>query len=80
MQNVAEKVGDRVYLREALTKHIKTLLFTAKTKLCKSFKFVWCKDGKVCARRTESSKILYIRSIQDLNRIIQTESNDLSAI
>lgn len=71
-----EKSGERVYLREALTKYIKTLLYTAKIQLSKSFKFVWCRDGKVCARKTETSKIFYIRSIQDLNRI-QTQSTGL---
>lgn len=70
MQNVSqEKAEDRVYLREALTKYVKTLLYTAKAQLGKSFKFVWCRDGKVCARKTETSKIFYIRSVQDLNRI-----------
>ncbi|KAL0892533.1 hypothetical protein ABMA27_015634 [Loxostege sticticalis] len=70
MQNVSqEKAEDRVYLREALTKYVKTLLYTAKAQLGKSFKFVWCRDGKVCARKTETSKIFIIRSVQDLNRI-----------
>lgn len=72
-----DKAADRVYIREALTKYIKTLLYTAKSQLNKSFKFVWCKDGKVCARKSENSKIFYIRSIQDINRI-QVQSNDHS--
>lgn len=74
-----EKAEDRVYLRQALTKYIKTLLYTAKAQLSKSFKFVWCKDGNVCARKTETSKIFYIRSIQDLDRI-QTKFNDVPAL
>nr|XP_034838835.1 uncharacterized protein LOC117994968 [Maniola hyperantus] len=43
---VKEKADDRVFVREALTKHVKTLLFNAKLKLRNSFQFVWCKDGK----------------------------------
>ncbi|CAG9137897.1 unnamed protein product [Plutella xylostella] len=41
-----EKAENRVYIREALTKNLKTLLYNAKTQLNKSFQFIWCKDGK----------------------------------
>lgn len=64
-----EKAENRVYLREALTKYLKTLLYTAKTQLGKYFQFVWCKDGKVCVRKNSNSKIHYIRSISDVNGI-----------
>lgn len=64
-----EKAENRVYLRQALTKYLKTLLYTAKTQLGKSFQFVWCKDGKVSARLNSDSKINYIRSVLDINRI-----------
>lgn len=64
-----EKAENRVYLREALTKYLKTLLYTAKTQLGKYFQFVWCKDGKVCVRKNSNSKIHYIRSISDINGI-----------
>ncbi|CAH2210141.1 jg1043 [Pararge aegeria aegeria] len=64
---VKEKADNRVFIREALTKHVKTLLYNAKLKLCNSFQFVWCKDGKVCARKTNNSKIFYIRCLQDID-------------
>lgn len=64
-----EKVDNRIYIREALTKHLKTLLYSAKVNLGKTYQFVWCKDGKVCARQNNNSKIYYIRSIQDITKL-----------
>lgn len=64
-----ESTENRIYFREALTKLNKTLLYTAKSQLGKSFQFIWCKDGKVCVRKSSNSKILYVRTIHDINRI-----------
>lgn len=64
-----DSVENRVYFREALTKLNKTLLYTTKSELGKSFQFIWCKDGKVCVRKTSNSRILYIRSIHDISRV-----------
>lgn len=64
-----EKAENRVYVREALTKYLKTLLCNAKFKLGKSHQYIWCKDGKVCVRKTSNSKIYYIRSMEDINLI-----------
>lgn len=67
---VKEKADDRVYIREALTKFQKSLLYNAKTQLLnKSCQFVWCKNGKVCARKTGNSKIHYIRTMHDITQI-----------
>jgi hypothetical protein len=74
--NVPQEIaGNRVYFREALTKTNKTLLYTAKSTLGKSFQFIWCKDGKVCIRKTSNAKILYIQSIKDINHI-QNQNKD----
>lgn len=68
--DVPKEVADkRVFIREALTKHFKTLLYNAKTRLSKSFQFIWCKDGKIYARKNEKSKILYVRSMDDIQQI-----------
>lgn len=65
-----EKADGRVFIREALTKCMKTLLFNAKTRLLNKYcQFVWCKNGKVCARKTGNSRIHYIRTINDINQI-----------
>lgn len=66
-----ENATQRVYIREALTKHTKTLLFNAKNLLSKSFQYVWYKNGKVCVRKSGNSKIYYIRSIDDINELIK---------
>lgn len=64
-----EEADGRIFVREALTKHVKTILYNAKTQLSKSFQFIWCKDGKVCVRKTSNSKIYYIRSMHDIIQI-----------
>lgn len=64
-----EKLDNRIYIREALTKHLKTLLYNAKINLGKFYEFVWCKDGKVCVRQNSNSKINYIRSLQDITKL-----------
>lgn len=64
-----EKADNRVFVREALTKYVKTILYNTKAKLSKSFQFIWCKDGKVCVRKTSDSKIQYVRSLHDINQI-----------
>lgn len=71
-----EKADGRVFIREALTKYQKTLLFNAKAQLLnKSCQYVWCKNGRVCARKSSDSKIYYIRTIDDINQIVKLNSN-----
>lgn len=65
-----EKADNRVYIREALTKYVKTLLYNAKSQLRSSFEFIWCKDGKVCVRKTSKSKIHYIKCEQDIKNLL----------
>lgn len=64
-----DKADTRIYIREALTKPMKTLLYNAKQKLRDKFQFVWCKDGKVFARKTNDSKIHYIRTTIDIDML-----------
>lgn len=54
---VKDKAENRIYIREALTKHVKSILYNSKIQLSKSFQFIWCKDGNVCARKNSNSKI-----------------------
>lgn len=65
-----DKAVSKVYIREALTKYVKTLLYNAKTQLRSSFQFIWCKNGQVCVRKSSNSKIHYIRSEQDINQLV----------
>ncbi|XP_049886842.1 uncharacterized protein LOC126381403 [Pectinophora gossypiella] len=62
---------EAIYVREALTPRTKYLLSKAKRELkdAKSFKFVWCKYGKVFARKSDSSKITWIRSDADIESL-----------
>lgn len=60
---------NRIYVREALTKYLKTLLYNTKLTLGKSYQFIWCKDGKVSVRKVSNSKIYYVRTLEDIKRI-----------
>lgn len=63
---------NRVYVREALTHDTKTLLYQAKLQLRPSFQYVWCKAGKVYARKTDSSQTTIIRSLKDIKLLTST--------
>lgn len=56
-----------VYVNEHLTPELKSLFFDArKTRVEKQFKFCWVKDGKIFLRKNESSRVLRIKSQEDL--------------
>lgn len=57
-----------IYINEYLTAYnLKLLRETRQLKLDGIFEFVWSRNGNIFARRDANSKILSIRSIQDLN-------------
>lgn len=60
----------RLYVREALTHHMKNLLWQAKQRLKQAYRFVWCKDNKIFVRRDEREKIIIIRSISDIENLL----------
>ncbi|XP_050667737.1 uncharacterized protein LOC126967318 [Leptidea sinapis] len=64
-----EAAENRVFIREALTKYLKTLLYNTKTQLSKIAQFIWCKEGKICVRKGPNSKIYYVRTEKDIDHI-----------
>lgn len=70
MNNRDPKIStNKIYIREALTPYIKNLLWKAKQELKDSYKFVWCKNGKIYARKSDKSELLFIRSESDITRV-----------
>lgn len=64
--------GDnKIYLRERLSPSTSFLLWKSKKELKDSelYKFVWCKNGTILARKTETDKTQTIRSIKDLEKL-----------
>lgn len=59
----------KIYIREALTPYIKNLLWKAKQELKDSHQFVWCKNGKIYARKRDKSELLFIRAEPDILRV-----------
>lgn len=66
-----EKAAGRIFIREALTQHTKSLLYQAKQQLRPSYEFVWCKAGRVYARETNNSKIHIVRSLLDIETLLK---------
>lgn len=66
----------RIYIREALTHHTKTLLYNAQQKLKPSYKFVWCKSGVIYVKKNEDkSRPHIVRSMSDIDTLIAKQPN-----
>ncbi|KAJ2952375.1 hypothetical protein O0L34_g4659 [Tuta absoluta] len=63
--------AEKVYVREALTGRLKYLLGKAKTdfKDTNKFKFVWSRYGKIFVRKSENSKIYWIKCLDDITKL-----------
>lgn len=68
----AEVAGAKVFIRGALTYFNKTLLWKAKEQLRNTHQYVWFKDGKVLARKVFNSKVLTLRSEEDIKKAVPT--------
>lgn len=62
---------EKIHIREALTPPIKKLLWQAKQQLKGIYAFVWCKEGRILARKTEKSKVREIRNTTDLDKLLE---------
>lgn len=70
MKGVETKIAkEKIYLREELTYYNKNLLWKTKQACKDKYKFVWCKEGKIMVRKSENSKVLIIRSDEDINKL-----------
>ncbi|KAJ0179765.1 hypothetical protein K1T71_004356 [Dendrolimus kikuchii] len=71
----ASKSSNKLFVRPALTQHSKNLLWKSEQALKDSYKYIWCKNGKVLVRKSEDSKILTLRSENDIaNLQLQAEN------
>ncbi|KAL4705536.1 hypothetical protein ACJJTC_006864 [Scirpophaga incertulas] len=70
-----EKIEDKIYIRESLTRKMKTLLYEAKLRLKSPtgpFRFVWCKAGKLYAKKSENTReVVIIRSTKDIDDLLK---------
>lgn len=64
-----EQRDAKVFVREALTPFQKNLLWKSKQTLKDIFKYVWCRHGKVLARKQDNDKVIIIRSENDLQKL-----------
>lgn len=67
---------ERIHIREALTNPIKKLLWQAKQKLKGIYEFVWCKEGRILARKSGKSKVREIRNIMDIDKLLDGRLGD----
>ncbi|KOB74531.1 Uncharacterized protein OBRU01_09055 [Operophtera brumata] len=68
----ASRSRDKLFIRQALTQHLKNVLWKAKQALKDTHKFVWCKEGKVLVRKTDQSKIIVLRSETDITNLVKS--------
>lgn len=70
-QDIGREGSAKIYLRESLAPATAFLLWKAKQELKETglCKFVWCKTGRVLARKCENEKPLFIKSLRDVERI-----------
>lgn len=61
-----EDANKKIYIREALTPHLKKLLWQAKQQLKTIFKYIWCRDGKILLKKEEKGKIHTITNVNDI--------------
>lgn len=71
MQTPIEAADSRIFIREALTINMKTLLFNAKQRMRDAFKYIWCKDGRILVRKTDNSKVQAIRCLADIDSLLK---------
>lgn len=62
-----------IYINDQLTFNNRKLLWLAKTKAKESnWKFVWVRNGNICARKTENSSFIIINNASDIELITST--------
>ena len=59
-----------IYINEHLTNYNKELIWSAKQKLKPNFKFVWSKRGRIFCRENDSSKIIPLYHISDIENLL----------
>ncbi|CAG5003785.1 unnamed protein product [Parnassius apollo] len=66
---------ETIYISEALTIYIKTLLGNARRELKNSgvYKYVWCKNIVIRARKSEKDQSFIIRTDDDIKALLQKE-------
>lgn len=65
---------NKIYINDSMTGYFRALYSASRAvKREKNFKYVWFKNSNVLFRKSESSKIVVVRSFDDLNKIKNTE-------
>lgn len=67
MESQNKNKMDRIYLREALSYYYRNLLRKTKEELKSTYKFIWCKEGKILVRKIENAKVYKIRCESDID-------------
>lgn len=70
---------NELYINESLTGHYRTLYNSSKDfKKEKKFKYLWYTNGQFLLRKTDKSKVVVIRSFDDLNKLKNNENINVS--
>jgi len=64
----------KIYINETLSSYFRALYTAAKElKKREHIKFLWFKNSRILLRKDENSKVVIVRSFEDLNNIKQTD-------
>lgn len=65
---------ERIYINENITRHLRQLFWTAKTKLKDTYKYIWIQNSKILIKKSEEEKKIYqINFESDIENILQKE-------
>lgn len=63
---------DKIFVRQAITPQAKNLLWKAKQELKETYKYIWCREGRVLLRKNDNAKVIVLRSESDIKNLSQS--------
>lgn len=60
----------KIYIHEAITDYHQNLLWQAKKDLHDIYKYVWCRNGRILARKMDKGRVSQIKCIADINKLL----------
>ncbi|CAG5054623.1 unnamed protein product [Parnassius apollo] len=80
-RDIGKQGNSKIYFRESLSSHIAYLLWKSKSVLKETgiYKYVWCKNGHILARKNENEKITRNHSESDIDKLRIMSKDDKNA-
>lgn len=70
-KDFGKTVDKPIFINEHLTKSKKQIMFEARRlKIARGYKFLWTRNGKVLIRKSEQTRVIELRTLDDLVKIV----------